>query len=96
MSPFTHSACFYHQVYAGKTIVAFKSKSAGIVYIMIYFSGYVFSFMRWPSFLSPIYFDSKLELYFIGSVIGSFIIWRNECSTFKSNWNYLYVLIELF
>ena len=77
-----------------KTIAAFKSKSAGIVlhYDLLFWVCFLF-YAVGLLFLSPIYFDSKLELYFIGSVIGSFIIWRNECSTFKSNWNYLYVLI---
>ena len=78
----------------GKTIAAFKSKSAGIVlhYDLLFWVCFLF-YAVVLLFLSPIYFDSKLELYFIVSVIGSFIIWRNEFSTFKSNWNYLYVLI---
>ena len=47
------------------------------------------------SFVSPIPFESKLELCFIGNVIGSFIIWRNECTTFKENGKYLFALIGL-
>lgn len=34
---------------------------------------------------SDVVFCSKVELVFLGGVIGSFTVWRNECNTFHKN-----------
>jgi O-antigen ligase len=80
----------------GKTIAAIKGKSAGIVlhYDLLFWVCFLF-YAVGLLFLSPIYFESKLELCFVGNVIGSFIIWRNECTTFRDNGKYLFALIGL-
>ncbi|MAS97536.1 MAG: hypothetical protein CMF29_01180 [Kiritimatiellaceae bacterium] len=34
---------------------------------------------------SDVVFHSKLELIFLGGVVGAFTVWRNECKTFRGN-----------
>ena len=34
---------------------------------------------------SDVVFHSKMELLFLGGVVGAFTVWRNECKTFRGN-----------
>ena len=36
-------------------------------------------------YFSDVVFHSKMELLFLGSVVGAFTVWRNECKTFREN-----------
>ena len=36
-------------------------------------------------FFSDVVFHSKMELLFLGGVVGAFTVWRNECKTFRGN-----------
>lgn len=45
------------------------------------------------SFFSSVTFESKLEVLFIGSIIGSFIVWRSELTSSRYNRKILGILI---
>lgn len=36
-------------------------------------------------YFSDVVFHSKMELLFLGGVVGAFTVWRNECKTFRGN-----------
>ena len=36
-------------------------------------------------YFSDVVFHSKMELLFLGNVVGAFTVWRNECKTFRGN-----------
>ena len=42
---------------------------------------------------SSIAYETKLEILYLGSVIGSFLFWRNELNSFKKNNKYFYSLL---
>lgn len=42
---------------------------------------------------SDVVFHSKMELLFLGGVVGAFTVWRNECKTFRGNALHINLLI---
>ena len=59
--------------------------------IIFWFLFLVYSICIIP--FSSIPYESKLEILYLGSVIGSFLFWRNELNNFKKNNKYFYSLL---
>jgi len=68
-----------------------KHKFSLPVDVIFWFLFLIYSICIIP--FSSIPYESKLEILYLGSVIGSFLFWRNEHKSYKKNNKYFYSLL---